>query len=316
MNNQDLLYHYFSNSLTPEQEIIFQNLLETDAEFKAQFEFEKHLKKAIKSHENDRLKSKLQEIESEINLPKLSIFNYRNMAIAASIALLVGWFGYNSLFDTNYNNLYNTNFSAYPNTVYTITRSDDEKSVERKAFVAYETKNYIIAIEMFDAIPESTKNSYVSFYKAQAYLGIENTENAKALFEQIVQENDGFVAESIWYLALIRSEEHTSELQSRENLVCRLLLEKQNREPHTAPALLHTLALLFAHDTPTTDNYTLSLHDALPISESTKNSYVSFYKAQAYLGIENTENAKALFEQIVQENDGFVAESIWYLALI
>src|SRR5690606_40310130 len=26
-----------------------------------------------------------------------------------------------------------------------------------------------------------------------------------------------------------RSEEHTSELQSRENLVCRLLLEKKNR---------------------------------------------------------------------------------------
>src|SRR5690606_39416786 len=30
-----------------------------------------------------------------------------------------------------------------------------------------------------------------------------------------------------------RSEEHTSELQSRDNLVCRLLLEKQNR--WTAP---------------------------------------------------------------------------------
>src|SRR5207302_10870373 len=28
-----------------------------------------------------------------------------------------------------------------------------------------------------------------------------------------------------------RSEEHTSELQSRENLVCRLLLEKKNRIP-------------------------------------------------------------------------------------
>src|SRR5690606_41265831 len=27
-----------------------------------------------------------------------------------------------------------------------------------------------------------------------------------------------------------RSEEHTSELQSRENLVCRLLLEKQNQD--------------------------------------------------------------------------------------
>src|SRR5690242_2839895 len=41
---------------------------------------------------------------------------------------------------------------------------------------------------------------------------------------------------------LLRSEEHTSELQSHVNLVCRLLL-----------------------DTATTEIYTLSLHDALPI---------------------------------------------------
>src|SRR2546430_7189517 len=30
-----------------------------------------------------------------------------------------------------------------------------------------------------------------------------------------------------------RSEEHTSELQSQSNLVCRLLLEKKNTTPHT-----------------------------------------------------------------------------------
>src|SRR5690606_40349332 len=29
---------------------------------------------------------------------------------------------------------------------------------------------------------------------------------------------------------VVRSEEHTSELQSRENLVCRLLLEKKNND--------------------------------------------------------------------------------------
>src|SRR5690606_41385379 len=32
----------------------------------------------------------------------------------------------------------------------------------------------------------------------------------------------------VGYKSAIRSEEHTSELQSRENLVCRLLLEKKN----------------------------------------------------------------------------------------
>src|SRR5690606_39230134 len=41
-----------------------------------------------------------------------------------------------------------------------------------------------------------------------------------------------------------RSEEHTSELQSRENLVCRLLLENSPAAPQIS---------------------TLSLHDALPI---------------------------------------------------
>ena len=46
-----------------------------------------------------------------------------------------------------------------------------------------------------------------------------------------------------------RSEEHTSELQSRSDLVCRLLLEKN----------------FFFNDTATTEIYTLSLHDALPI---------------------------------------------------
>src|SRR5256884_7322300 len=33
----------------------------------------------------------------------------------------------------------------------------------------------------------------------------------------------------------LRSEEHTSELQSRLHLVCRLLLEKKKRSPHHVP---------------------------------------------------------------------------------
>src|ERR1039457_6240937 len=97
-----------------------------------------------------------------------------------------------------------------------------------------------------------------------------------------------------------RSEEHTSELQSPCNLVCRLLLEKKitgiqmlppplpdappsPRIWHTArvvqivpPTVLgrpHSLRLcptslvlvFFFNDTATTEIYTLSLHDALPI---------------------------------------------------
>src|SRR2546429_6597680 len=37
-----------------------------------------------------------------------------------------------------------------------------------------------------------------------------------------------------------RSEEHTSELQSRLHLVCRLLLEKKKKNPHIDKRLIHT----------------------------------------------------------------------------
>src|SRR5208283_5804692 len=73
-----------------------------------------------------------------------------------------------------------------------------------------------------------------------------------------------------------RSEEHTSELQSHHDLVCRLLLEKKKKDD--APrviavggnqrALLPSVvyvAPFFFNDTATTEIYTLSLHDALPI---------------------------------------------------
>src|SRR6516162_5003454 len=96
-----------------------------------------------------------------------------------------------------------------------------------------------------------------------------------------------------------RSEEHTSELQSPCNLVCRLLLEKKKKisisrpfrlrskdlmleEPTSRPTIVldpnpnmcppSTVSLrplrslfFFFNDTATTEIYTLSLHDALPI---------------------------------------------------
>src|SRR2546429_3709500 len=40
-----------------------------------------------------------------------------------------------------------------------------------------------------------------------------------------------------------RSEEHTSELQSRLHLVCRLLLEKKKHKPSTFLSLLHLVAV-------------------------------------------------------------------------
>src|SRR5690606_41589096 len=45
--------------------------------------------------------------------------------------------------------------------------------------------------------------------------------------EAVGQDLQDAVTEDLFAALRLRSEEHTSELQSRENLVCRLLLEKK-----------------------------------------------------------------------------------------
>src|SRR5476649_1819368 len=98
--------------------------------------------------------------------------------------------------------------------------------------------------------------------------------------------------------AASRSEEHTSELQSHSDLVCRLLLEKKKLEGLEHISLIQRVrrtsetitaasldldgyeavlpmrmeaaprlgnGFFFFNDTATTEIYTLSLHDALPI---------------------------------------------------
>src|SRR6266496_2580791 len=86
-----------------------------------------------------------------------------------------------------------------------------------------------------------------------------------------------------------RSEEHTSELQSRRDLVCRLLLEKKKEIPRRdgefgrLPRFDIFLRCLnrdfvlrffvFFNDTATTEIYTLSLHDALPICASRSDAH-------------------------------------------
>src|SRR5690606_39789613 len=48
-----------------------------------------------------------------------------------------------------------------------------------------------------------------------------------AYMRQDKRFNPGEAVSSLTFARVLRSEEHTSELQSRENLVCRLLLEKK-----------------------------------------------------------------------------------------
>src|SRR3712207_6989476 len=84
----------------------------------------------------------------------------------------------------------------------------------------------IYTLSLHDALPilkiQDGCNEFCSYCKIPFARGKSRSRKQ----EKILEEIDKLLAEGF------RSEEHTSELQSRQYLVCRLLLEKKNRIEH------------------------------------------------------------------------------------
>jgi len=238
MDKEQLLYNYFANSLSAEEEKQFQNLLETDLEFKKQFDFEKDLKRVVREEEKAKLKSKLQDFEKDISEEKPVIkLNDRskkrsfNWSIAASVAILfgLGWFGYNTMFGADYDDLYNSNYEEYPNTVYAVTRGDTPQTMVRDAFAAYELGNYQEAIDKFNKIKSEDAIDYLDFYSGQAYLSLGQLENAQKSFKTVISSNSEFSPEALWYLALtsIKKKDKTNAINYLSELVSKYDFKKE-----------------------------------------------------------------------------------------
>src|SRR5690606_41947836 len=105
---------------------------------------------------------------------------------------------------------------------------------------SYTSINYIATFIFFLIDTATTQIYTLSLHDALPIS--KNSGNVTTLFTYITIINLGILSVSIkkywkslyyvsfiftWLIYAFRSEEHTSELQSRENLVCRLLLEKK-----------------------------------------------------------------------------------------
>lgn len=207
MDKELLLYNYFANQLTDDEQLLFDELLKNDLDFKAQFEFEKDLKRVIKEYVNEDLKEKLVGYEREISgkdKSKPSKWRFKNWSIAASIALLIGlgWIGIKSFSGPDYNELYQDNFEGYPNTVYTISRADGDSTKERDAFAAYEAGDYEKAVAAFQELRSTGGISHVDFYQALSYLQLGKNTQAIDLLKNVMLNDEVFRAEANWYLAL------------------------------------------------------------------------------------------------------------------
>src|SRR3712207_7247272 len=88
--------------------------------------------------------------------------------------------------------------------------------------------------------PRSTLFPYTTLFRSQ--LGVSNVAPDGGI-PDTVRYAFWFGGAALFLAVLwtVRSEEHTSELQSRQYLVCRLLLEKKNTVPPLPAALIFPL---------------------------------------------------------------------------
>src|SRR5690606_42094558 len=105
----------------------------------------------------------------------------------------------------------------------------------RRHLVALLAKERAHGYELKQALQQTFGSAYPSPNIGQIYVTLGRLEK-DGLVRSVGVEQSNRPNKKVYYLTAkgrdvlhLRSEEHTSELQSRENLVCRLLLEKKNR---------------------------------------------------------------------------------------
>src|SRR3712207_8859332 len=96
--------------------------------------------------------------------------------------------------------------------------------------------------------PRSTLFPYTTLFRSDSAAGMRKALPKIAAFAKKLAKGEeigspaeeGYIERGIRVNYFARSEEHTSELQSRQYLVCRLLLEKKKVKPKATKQRCHT----------------------------------------------------------------------------
>jgi len=194
---EDLINKYFEKSLTEKELAVFNQKLETEPEFIAEFEFHKSVQTAIRSNERAELKSLLSSFEK----PKQKSIWWQYAAAAIVVILAgVGIFSYiNS--GSNNEELYLAYYQTYPNVVAPNVRGENENTLKNEAFIAYDAEDYKEAIRLFSQIKNE---EFAVFYSAISYLELDENPNAIQILESGKFSDSLYPFETYrkWYLAL------------------------------------------------------------------------------------------------------------------
>ena len=232
MNKSDYIIKYFEGTLSNVALKEFNTLLANDSDFKEDFDFQKELQETLVLNDREQLK---KEIKNWNNVPNKRRFN--PWQIAASLVILLGTsllFFFNSQ-SSSTEELYASNFEPYRNIVQPIVRGEHKDDLQSKAFEAYETKDYKNAILHFNEILKEKPNATISFYKANALMQLNKTNEAILILETNVKNSDTLQDRNLWYLALAYLKNNNIEASKK---TLKQLLSQSNFKAKEAAVLI------------------------------------------------------------------------------
>lgn len=223
MKNFDLIDRYFDNSLSPKEQLLFNDFLQNDLDFRNEFVFRKDLKKVIAASQQEDLKSTLGQFESRIHKSSRLMFLPKKWLVAASIMILAsfGIYGVKSTYYPSNEAIYATYFQSCRNTIQPVVRGENPNTIEYSAFVAYEAHDYHKAINLFNSVAEPDE-AYINFYKGLSYLEIDKSSKAIELLLPISKATNlqgksaNFSEKAKWYLALAYLKNQENEKAIKE----------------------------------------------------------------------------------------------------
>ncbi|WP_457610082.1 tetratricopeptide repeat protein [Lutibacter sp.] len=201
---------YLTNELTQEALTSFEEKLQSDANFKQEFEIYKALNSSLSSKfENEEEEKKLRDTlsnlgktyltEEKANKKKgkvISLINYKQLMVAASIALLIGFF----IFKDG-NPVYNDFSNHTP--LELVVRSENNTAT-MKAEEAFNSKNYKEAFKQLSILANKNPNdTEIQLYKGISLLELNEYAKAEAIFNKISSGNSSFSNTAKWYKALV-----------------------------------------------------------------------------------------------------------------
>jgi predicted Zn-dependent protease len=222
MKDQD--YHIFEAYLTGDlesEELKEHNKkLKEDNDYKESFELYKSINQHLTNkYENekdlDQFKNSVTNISnSYFETRKKSKFAWVKMALAASIIIAIGlYFLIGEVSKPQYQEL------AQIPTIHLSERGVNA-NIYLQAETAFNSEQYANAIELFDQIlKEDAQRHSIRLYQGIAYMEMEKPEEAKKLYDEIIQEENAFSEEALWYAAL-------NELKKEDYQACKVYLKK------------------------------------------------------------------------------------------